>query len=207
MMSLENRKFKNRYSLFELITLGFSVITTRIFYPGAKLITYPIYMRGKNSFKYGKGLSVGYGCRFDLINTEKKTLFIGDNCEIGDYCHFVATEKVEIGNNFLCASKVFISDTSHGNYRGKGCSLPSECPKDRELISFPVYIGDNVWIGDNVVILSGSKIGNGCIVGANAVVSGEFEDNCIIAGVPAKIIKKFNSNTKMWEKYIENEVL
>ena len=195
-------KYKNRYSLFELFTLGVSVLLTKVFYPKAKLISYPVYMRGKNSIEYGNGLSIGYGCRFDLINPEKKTLFIGENCEIGDYCHFVATNEVRIGKNFLCASKVFISDTNHGNYRGETCSLPSDPPKERNLISDSVFIGDNVWVGDNVVILPVTKIGNGCVIGANAVVSGVFEDNCIIAGIPAKVIKKYSINTRKWEKII-----
>lgn len=199
-MSSGSIKYRNRHTFFELMSLGISVVFTRLFYPRAKLVCYPVYMRGKKSLVYGRDFNVGYGCRFDLINPEKKTLFIGENCEIGDYCHFVATEKVEIGNNFLCASKVFLSDTNHGNYRGESCSSPSEPPKERPLTSDPVFIGDNVWVGDNVVILPGTRIGNGCIVGANAVVSGVFDDNCIIAGVPAKIVKRYDKNTRQWVK-------
>lgn len=199
-MSSNYRKFKNRYSFFEMFLLGFSFICTRIFYPRAKLISYPIYMRGKKSLVYGSGLNVGYGCRFDLINTTKKTLFIGKNCEFGDGCHIVATEKVEIGDSLLCASKVFISDTNHGCYRGDNCSLPTEPPNERMFVSDPVKIGNNVWIGENVVILSGTKIGDGCVIGANAVVSGKYGDNCIIAGVPAKVVKKYDQYTQMWEK-------
>ena len=199
------KKYRNRHSFFELITLGISVVFTKIFYPKAKLISYPIYMRGKKSFKYGKGLDIGYGCRFDLINTEKKTLFIGENCELGDYCHIVATEKVEIGDNFLCASKVFISDTSHGNYKGSDCCDPSVPPNNRPLVNEPVHIGNNVWIGDNAVILAGSFIGDGCIVGANSVVNSRFQNNCIIAGVPARIIKKYNTETRTWETIREDK--
>ena len=202
MMSLENNKYKNRWSIFEIFTLGVSVLFTKLFYPKAKLVCYPVYMRGKKSIKYGKGLNIGYGCRFDLLNTEKITLTIGENCEMGDSCHIVATNEVRIGKNFLCASKVFISDTNHGNYRGENCSLPSEPPKERTLISDPVFIGDNVWVGDNAVILPGTKIGNGCIVGANALVSGVFDDNCIIAGVPAKIVKRYDKNTRQWVKIV-----
>ena len=199
-MYLENKKYKNRYSFFEFITLGFSVIFTKVFYPKAKLIAYPVYMRGKKSLEYGKGFNVGYGCRFDLINPDKKTLHIGKNCELGDHCHIVATDNVTIGDNFLAASKVFISDTSHGIYNGDACSIPTEAPKDRRLVSKPVIIGDNVWIGDNVVILSGVHIGNGCVVGANSVVTKDINDNCIVAGVPARVIKYFNGETSSWEK-------
>jgi acetyltransferase-like isoleucine patch superfamily enzyme len=54
----------------------------------------------------------------------------------------------------------------------------------------PVDIGENVFIGANVIILKGSKIGNNCVIGAGAVVSGTFEDNTVIAGNPAVIIRK-----------------
>ena len=199
-MSLENNfKYKNRYTFFEIFSLGISVLFTRIFYPKAKLISYPVYIRGKKSLDYDEGLNVGYGCRFDLLNPEKKTLFIGKNCEIGDYCHFVATNKVKIGDNFLCASKVFISDTNHGHYRGKECTNPNIPPRNRILKSASIEIGDNVWVGDNVVILDGTEIGNGCVIGANSVVKGKIPKNSIAVGVPARVIKRFSEETGMWE--------
>ena len=52
-----------------------------------------------------------------------------------------------------------------------------------------VKIGDNCWLDSKVTFLDGSKVGNGCIVAAGSVVTKSFEDNVIIAGVPAKIIK------------------
>ncbi len=190
--------YKNRYSCYETIKLGISVILTRLFYPGAKLISYPVYLRGRKSLVYGKNLSIGYGCRFDLINAQKQTLFIGDDAEIGDYCHFVATDEVRIGNNFLCASKVFISDTNHGSYNGKNCSRPDQPPTQRELVSNAVVIGDNVWLGDNVVVLPGVHLGNGVIIGANSVVTHDIPDNTIAAGSPARPIKVFNRESKEW---------
>ena len=192
--------YKNRYSINEFFRLGFSYILTKLFWRKAKLVCYPISIRGKKSFSYGKKLNIGYNCRFDLLNTTKKTLFIGDNCQINDYCHIVATDKVEIGNNFLCASKVFISDTSHGEYNNEKPFDPSIPPEKREFVSKPVKIGDNVWVGENVVILSGVTIGNGVIVGANSVVTKSIPDNCIVAGVPAKIIKRFDEKSKKWIK-------
>lgn len=200
MFSKNPKEIKNQYSIFEYFTLGISFFLTKIFFPGAKLVTYPVYIRGKKNLQYGNNLNIGYGCRFDLLSTQGKSLKIGENCEIGDYCHIVATEYVTIGDNFLCASKVFISDTSHGNYKGYECSHPTEPPKERELYSDPVIIGDNVWVGDNVVILPGTRIGSGCVIGANAVVSGQYEDNCIIAGVPAQVIKKYDAKSRKWER-------
>lgn len=200
-MSLVKEKYKNRWSLFEGILLGFSLIWTKIFYPKAKLICYPIYMRGKKSMVYGAGLNVGYGCRFDLINTEKVTLQIGENFELGDYCHIVAVDRVKIGNNVMVASKVFISDCNHGSYScSEGGSEPSEPPRYRALSSSPVIIGNNVWIGDNAVILAGVHIGDGCVIGANSVVNHDIETNTIAVGVPARVVKRYNLEKKCWVK-------
>lgn len=54
----------------------------------------------------------------------------------------------------------------------------------------PVEIGENVFIGCNCIILKGSSIGDNCVIGAGAVVSGKFEANCIIAGNPARVIRR-----------------
>jgi acetyltransferase-like isoleucine patch superfamily enzyme len=57
----------------------------------------------------------------------------------------------------------------------------------------PISIGENVWIGANTCILKGAKIGNHCIIASNSVVTkGIFEDNSLVAGNPAKFIKKLN---------------
>ncbi len=70
----------------------------------------------------------------------------------------------------------------------------------RPLESAPVYIGERVWIGENVTILPGACIGNGVVIGANSVVRGEIPNNVIIAGVPAKIVKKYNYERMQWER-------
>lgn len=61
----------------------------------------------------------------------------------------------------------------------------------------PVDIGENVFIGCNAIILKGSKIGNNCVIGAGSVVAGEFEDNCVIAGNPARVIRKLDVGEKV----------
>ncbi len=192
---------KNKYTFGELIKNMYYLLMTKLFFPRARLIRRPIYMRGRKSIEGLKGLTTGRFCRFDL-DGRKKTLTIGENCQFGDFTHIVAHENVKIGNNVLIASKVFISDTSHGTYKGELQSSPKEVPVERKLSTMPVVIGDNVWIGENVVILPGCTIGSGCIIGANSVITHNFENNSIIAGVPGKIIKTYNSNEKRWERYI-----
>ncbi len=187
----------NQYSFSEYIKNVYSLIMTKLTMKQARFIRRPIYIRGRKSLLGGVGLTTGRFCRFDLEGS-KPTLTIGDNCEMGDMTHIVAYDKVEIGNNVLIASKCFISDTSHGSYKGSKQDLPSTPPNNRKLETRPVKIGNNVWIGDNVVILLGVTIGNGVIIGANSVVNKDVPSNTIIAGAPARIIKRWDSEEKRW---------
>lgn len=189
------------YSFIDIIRNAFSLAYTKIVYPKARLIRWPLYSSGAR-MKYGKGLTMGRGCRIDT-NSKVKSLIIGANARIGDYVHINADYRVEIGDNVLMASKIFISDTNHGNYNGEGQSLPHTNPSERDYYYKEVIIGNNVWIGENVVILPGTKIGDGCIIGANAVLNGKvYEKNTIIVGVPGKVIKKYNFETGRWERVL-----
>ncbi|MFV0194100.1 hypothetical protein OBJ93_01335 [Empedobacter falsenii] len=110
-------------------------------------------------------------------------------------------EKVKIGNNVLFASKIYISDCSHGSYAGDEYdSNPKTIPHNRPLYSKSVEIKDNVWLGEFVSVLPGVTIGEGTIVGANSVVSKSLPANVIAVGSPAKPIKKFNFESNRWEK-------
>ena len=187
------------YSVIDIIRNSFSLLYTKLFYPKARLIRWPLYSSGKG-FLYGKGLTMGRACRIDTSNNSN-SLVIGENARIGDYVHINADYKIEIGDNVLMASKIFISDTNHGNYKGNDQSSPDENPTLRNLIYSPVKIGKNVWIGENVVILPGSMIGDGCIIGANSVLTGKsYPSNTIIAGCPASVVKKYDKESGTWKK-------
>lgn len=114
--------------------------------------------------------------------------------------HISAINRIEIGDNCLFGSCVYISDHNHGSYKGEEQSHPNEPPLMRKLVSHgPVVIGSNVWIGDNVTIVGPVSIGDGVVVGANSVVTCDVRDNVVVAGVPAKIIKQFNFASGKWE--------
>ncbi len=192
---------KNHYSISEFLNNAYSLVLTKIFFRQCRLVRYPVVIRGRKSLSGCKNLTTGKNCRFDL-DGDKKTLKIGNNCEFGDNTHIVALKKVVIGNNVLIASKVFISDCSHGCYSNRynvSQDLPETSPNDRKLVYEEVCIGDNVWIGENAVILLGTHIGGGCIIGANSVVTRDIPDNSMVIG-HNQIIKKFNLEKHVWEK-------
>lgn len=195
---------KNGYGMGELVKNAISLLYTKIFFKGARLIRRPIYVRGKKFFKYDKGFTTGYGCRlemFDIHSTNIPTLIIGKNCKIGDHVHIAAGENVVIGDNCLFASKIYISDICHGDYSdSESASNPNTPPDERKLSTNKVAIGNNVWLGDNVCILPGVTIGNGCIIGANSVVNRDIPTNSIAVGAPAKVVKKYDDEKRIWLK-------
>lgn len=114
-------------------------------------------------------------------------IIIGDNVNMNTDCHIGCINKVVIGNNVLLASRVYISDHSHGKLNGEELSI---APAHRELFSKgAVIVEDNVWIGEGVCVMPGVTIGRNSIIGANAVVTKDIPANSIAAGIPAKVIR------------------
>lgn len=189
------------YGVGETIKNIVSFFYTKIFWKNSRLIRRPIHVRGKRNISYGRGLTIGYWGRISVSGK----LIIGDSVTIGDFVQIEAHSKIEIGKNVLIASRVFISDTNHGDYSGKNQSDIYEAPNVRKLSCKEVSIGDNVWIGENVCILPGVSIGEGSIIGSNAVVTKSFPSGVILGGVPAKCLKKYNRMTKRWESVCEQK--
>lgn len=190
-----------RYSFGEAVRTAYALVLTKATFPTARLIRRPVYIRGGALLKAAPGLTTGYHCRFDLTRITPgagPTLVIGTNCRMGDNVHIVASERVVIGDNCLMASKIFISDTTHGSYSGADQSHPQSDPTGRPLHCRPVQIGSNVWVGENVCILPGVSLGDGCIVNAGAVVTKSFEAAVMLAGVPARVIKRWDPDTQEW---------
>lgn len=146
-----------------------------------------------------KYFNIGEGCAFfkmavltawDNYKDEKYNpeVVIGKNCYFGEYLHLTCINKITIGNDVLTGRWVTISDNGHGNTDYESLLLP---PVKRRLVSKgPVIIGNDVWIGDKATILAGVSIGNGAVVAANAVVTKDVPAYTVVAGNPAKIIKR-----------------
>lgn len=166
--------------------------------PGCRII-------GARHISFGRGVYANRDLWLQAVTSFRSqrfepTIIIGNYVAFAESVHIAAIESVVIGNHVLTGSKIYIADHNHGIYKGARQSLPDEPPAHRTLSGGGrVTIGDNVWIGDNSVILGPASIGSGAIIGANSVVRGVVPSNSIVAGAPARLIKRFNSHTGSWD--------
>jgi acetyltransferase-like isoleucine patch superfamily enzyme len=143
---------------------------------GLGYIGRPIFFVGKRRFYADSGLGIFPGARIEILDGKMQ---LGKNVRIGHGLFVSCASMLTVGNNVTMSANVFISTTE--NKIEKGTLSPfSHWP----VIELPVEIGDNCFIGYGVAILPGTKLGDGSIVGANAVVRGQYPPGSIIA--PAK---------------------
>jgi acetyltransferase-like isoleucine patch superfamily enzyme len=109
---------------------------------------------------------------------------VGDRCLIGKGSGIVGHLQITIGNDVWTGHHVYITDQNHG-YENLDLPISQQVMPER-----PVSIGDGAWLGHGTVVLPGATIGRHVVVGANSVVTGELPDNCVAAGVPAKVLKQ-----------------
>ncbi len=123
-----------------------------------------------------------------------KNISVGDCVSINAGCHFSATNAtITIGNKVMFGPNVIIMTGDHNtSIIGKYMYDVEEKRKDDDL---PVVIEDDVWIGAGAIILKGVRIERGSIIAAGALVNKSVPSYTIVAGIPAKVIKKrFNDN-------------
>jgi lipopolysaccharide O-acetyltransferase len=188
-----------KYGVWGFLRLMRDIVFSRLCFPGVRVIRYPWYVRGQSDIKLGQGFTSGVGLRLDAFGDLKDQIVIGANVQVGDYVHIAAIESVQLGNDVLLASRVYISDHDHGSYSGDDVSHPTEKQILKKLVSSPVKIGNNVWLGEGVCVLKGVEIGENSIVGAQSVVTKSIPKNSIAVGIPAKVIKKYNEQLNIWE--------
>ena len=125
-----------------------------------------------------------------------ETMYVGSNVNIGYHADFVASKsKIIIGDHVVFGPHVSIRGGDHRtDIVGKFVDEVGDNMKLPENDKDVIFEGDN-WIGMNTTILKGVTIGRGCIVAAGAVVINDVPENVMVAGCPAKIIKKIDEKT------------
>ena len=159
------------------LTLGKSVVIGAYSY---------INCTGKNGIIIGSSSSIG---RFSTLSVSGsisdlgKGITIGNNVGIGEFAHIGGAGGVEIGNDTIIGSSFSVHPENH-NISDVDTIIRLQGVNRKGIV-----VGENCWIGAKVTLLDGCRVGNGCVVAAGAVVRGEFPDNVILGGVPAKVIK------------------
>ena len=130
----------------------------------SKLSSGTILIRENANLKAGKKTRIWFDFFIDCAMNS--TLNIGDDCTISAYFKAITADGHSI---FNVDTKENINSTKHNKFHS-------------------INIGEHIWIGMDVFLIGNCTIDNGCIIGARSLVKGKFPNNCIIAGVPAKII-------------------
>ncbi len=116
---------------------------------------------------------------------------IGNFCLLSPGVRIESNQSVTIGDNCMLAANAYIGDSDwHGLYN--------------RLTAFrctaPVVLGDNVWIGMGAVVTKGVNIGENAIVGAGSIVTKDVAANTVVAGNPAKVVKRLNPRRRFLKR-------
>lgn len=119
-----------------------------------------------------------------LLATNKAKIIIEEGVRIGLYTVFNGGDSIRVGRKSLISGFVYLQTSMHGF-------------KDRQLEvqaqgydHAPIELANDCWLGTHVVVLPGVTLGQGVVVGSNAVVNRSAEEYKVIGGIPAKEIKE-----------------
>lgn len=195
-MLTEIQKIFMRFRLLFFYLLHF------IFYKKLEFKAYifkSLRINGKQYISIYKNVRIKKYCWLIAMKIDEydPELVIHEGCAIGDYNHIASVRKVVFEKNVLTANNVYISDNLH-SYEDVHTPVMFQPVRYKS----EVYIGEGSWIGENACVI-GARIGKQCVVAANSVVTEDVPDYCVVAGVPARIIRRYSSETMKWEKVVE----
>ncbi len=150
-----------------------------------------LHALGKNSITFGKNSGVGSFCQvISSVQFHDISGFIklGDNVWIGDGSNIGGAGGVTIGDDTFMGQYITIHPENHR------FDDPNTLFRLQGVTRKGIKIGKNCWIGAKTTITDGVTIGNNCVVAAGSVVTKNVESNSLIAGVPARLIRKIECN-------------
>lgn len=132
------------------------------------------------------------------INSARARLTIGAGSVIGNDLTVTCGESVTVGEGVLMSARIALLDQLHDYDEWLAPQLRGEPGPPRFSWAMtearPVHVGSGTWLGIGVVVLPGVTIGEGCVVGANAVVTTDLPDYSIAVGVPARILRNLKDS-------------
>ncbi|HVX16847.1 MAG TPA: acyltransferase [Acidimicrobiales bacterium] len=131
-------------------------------------------------------LSAGMGPGQDL--GERPVVRIGDRCSIGRSSYIVGHASLDIGDHVYTGPNVYITDQNH-IYADPNLPIGRQWPANNR-----VSIGSGSWLGFGAVVLPGSVLGPNVAVAACSVVRGEFPGHCVLAGAPARVVRRLDED-------------
>jgi len=162
---------------------------------GARII-WPLRIVGARYCHFEDDAVLQYGAYVAVLpeHSDAPVLRVGARTQIGNHSHIIATHRIEIGASVLIADRFFVADNGHE------FADPTVPIRDQGLRRLPpVRIGDGSWIGENVCVI-GASIGRQCVVGSNSVVTRDLPDQCVAAGSPAIVLRRFCAETQQWRR-------
>lgn len=165
----------------------------------------PQKITNKKHIHIGHHVSFDKDLRMEAICSKEKQTF-SPHLKIGSYthaeqrCQIFCANSVNIGRHVIISSDVYITDVFHEYSDIKLDIL------EQPLNAGITVIGDYCFIGTGVKIIKPVHIGTHAIIGANSVVVKDIPSYCVVAGNPARIIKKYNFQTDKWEPLYTKEM-
>lgn len=161
---------------------------------GANYIGLDVKFVNRGTITLGNFVIIRPSTRIYASNAQSLVSF-GDGTEIGEHSTISSCNRVIFGNDVLTGPHIFVADHNHAyenpfapvSKQGVKCSSTDE-----------VVIGEGSWLGTNVVVVGNVHIGKHCVIGANSVVTKDIPDYSVAAGIPAKVIKKYDFEQKEW---------
>lgn len=168
-----------------------SLIHKGIKFPG--YLGKPIILVGFSKVKFGKKVRIFPNSRFE-VHSEDGYIHLHDDVSIGQGFHVTSKGELDIRSGTVISGNVIVTNIDH-----EYTDVTKPVLEQPYLVS-KTDIGENCFIGYGAVIQAGTILGKHCVVGANSVVRGHFPDYCVLVGSPAKVVKKYNLETKSWER-------
>lgn len=169
-------------------------IGSNSFFEKPKILDGAEYIVIKDNSSIGHSSWLGAFDKY-LNQSFKPKIIISNNVRIGNYACITSINEILIKDGCLLSEYVYISDHYHGFD-----PILNLSPMNQPLFSKgKVEIGEDTFIGYRATILSGVKLGKNCVVGSHSVVTKSFPDYSMIVGSPARLIKTYDFEKKVWK--------